>query len=33
MNEQKYLSVSALTEYIKVKLENDNHLKRVFFKR
>lgn len=32
MNEQKYLSVSALTEYIKVKLENDNHLKRVFLK-
>ncbi len=32
MNEQKYLTVSALTEYIKVKLENDTHLKKVFLK-
>jgi len=32
MNEQKYLNVSALTEYIKIKLENDSHLKRVFLK-
>ena len=32
MNEQRYLTVSALTEYIKIKIENDNHLKRVFLK-
>ncbi|HHX76455.1 MAG TPA: exodeoxyribonuclease VII large subunit, partial [Acholeplasmataceae bacterium] len=32
MQQQKYLTVSALTEYIKIKLENDQHLKRVFLK-
>ncbi|WP_162146915.1 exodeoxyribonuclease VII large subunit [Acholeplasma granularum] len=32
MQEVKYLTVSALTEYLKVKLENDPHLKKIFLK-
>ena len=32
MNEPRYLTVSALTEYIKMKLESDTHLKRIMLK-
>ena len=32
MNDVKYLTVSALTNYIKYRLENDPHLSRIFLK-
>ena len=32
MNKDKYLTVSALTKYIKYKIDNDEHLKTVFLK-
>ncbi|MFK5883945.1 MAG: exodeoxyribonuclease VII large subunit [Candidatus Izemoplasma sp.] len=32
MEKEKYLSVSALTKYIKYKFDNDTHLKNVFLK-
>lgn len=32
MSEKRYLTVTALTKYIKTKLENDPHLHRVFLK-
>lgn len=32
MEKEKYLSVSALTKYIKYKFDNDSHLKNVFLK-
>lgn len=32
MNKDKYLTVSALTRYIKYKIDNDEHLKTVFLK-
>lgn len=32
MNKEKYLTVAALTKYIKYKIENDEHLKTVFLK-
>ena len=32
MNKDKYLTVGALTRYIKYKIDNDEHLKTVFLK-
>ena len=32
MNEDKYLSVSALTRYLKYKFDSDNNLRTVFLK-
>ncbi len=32
MSDVKYLTVSALTNYIKYRLENDPHLSRIFLK-
>ena len=31
-NTDKYLTVSALTRYIKFKIDSDEHLKQVFLK-
>ena len=32
MNNDKYLTVAALTKYLKYKFDNDEHLRRVFLK-
>ena len=32
MNKDKYLTVGALTKYIKYKIDSDEHLKNVFLK-